>query len=315
MGIVEVRNLRKTYSTRRKKVEALKGISFEAKTGEIFSLLGANGAGKTTTIKSVLGLVIPDEGEIFVNGINALRHRNKAARYMSAVLEGNRNIHWRLTVKENLEYFGHLRGMGGRKLKERVREIVEYIELTDKFNEIAGKLSRGMQQRLAVGIAILPDTPIVLLDEPTLGLDVESSMKMREILKDLSKSGKCVILSTHDMNLVEEVADRVLIINNGRMVAYDDKEKLMDMFRKRAYRIVLDGSVKSSVVEKLSRFGDINIKTNGETVIDVQLDSYDEIYDLFDILKETKLPLKRIEAEDVRFEKVFLKIVEGSDGK
>ena len=310
MAIIEVRNLRKTYSSRKKKVEALKGISFEARKGEIFSLLGANGAGKTTTIKSILGLVIPDEGKIEVNGIDALRHRRKVARYMSAVLEGNRNIHWRLTVKENLEYFGHLRGMGGRKLKERVREIVEYVELTDKFNELAGKLSRGMQQRLAVGIAILPDTPIVLLDEPTLGLDVESSIKMRKILKDLSRAGKCVILSTHDMNLVEEVADRVLIINKGQAVAYDEKEKLMDMFRKRAYRIILDGNLESETMEKLKKFGYINVKSNGETVIDVQFDSYVEIYDLFDILKETRLPLKRIEAEDVRFEKVFLKIVE-----
>ena len=89
----------------------------------------------------------------------------------------------------------------------------------------------------------------------------------------------------------------------------------MDMFRRRAYRIVLDGGIGRSVMEKLSRFGDINVKTNGETVIDVQLESYDEIYDLFDILKETRLPLKRIDAEDVRFEKVFLKIVEGSDGE
>ncbi len=305
-----VKNLKKAYKSGKKIIEAVKGISFEAKNGEVFAMLGPNGAGKTTTIKSILGLVLPDEGEIYVNGVDAIKERKKALRYLSAVLEGNRNIHWRLSVVENLEYFGSLRGLGGKKLKKRIEEVLERLELYDKKDSIAGKISRGQQQRLAIAIAILPDTPILLLDEPTLGLDVESAIEIRKLIKEFANEGKLVLLSTHDMNLVEEVSDRVMVISNGKVVALDKKENLKNMFKRRRYKITLERKPSEKVVKILEDH--VKVIENGrEFVFEVDLASPTAIYDIFEILKEEKPPIKSIEVEELNFEKIFLKIVRG----
>ena len=305
-----VEGLKKTYRDKGRVVEAVKGISFSAKECEVFALLGPNGAGKSTTIKSILGLVIPDEGRVEISGIDVLKHRKKALRMMSAVLEGNRNVHWRMTVIENMKYFGAIRGLSGRFLKSRIRDLIDRFGLSEHVKKLAGQLSRGYQQKLAVAISLLPDAPVLLLDEPTLGLDVESSREMRKIIRDIASEGKLVLLSSHDMNLVEAVSDRVMIINKGKVVAMDKTENLKEMFRRRAYKIVLEKKPTPSLLEKLKSFA--KISENGEKVtLDVEFESSSSIYDLFEILKEERVPIKSIESEDIDFEEVFIKIVRG----
>ncbi len=311
--MLRVLDLRKAYSKGSERVEAVKGVSFEAREGEVFAILGPNGAGKTTTIKSILGLVEPDSGEIYIDDMNVRSNRRKALRKMSAVLEGNRNIHWRLTVEENLVFFGGLRGLGGKTLKRRMEYVVEMMGLQDMLKQLAGKLSRGYQQRLAIAIAILPDTPLILLDEPTLGLDVESSIDIRKIIKKLSEIGKCVILSTHDMNLVEEVADRVMIINRGKIVALDSKENLIEMFKRRSYKMVLERSPSERLLKMLRNMADVELSVNGSVKLEFSLDNPSAIYDFFEILKEERPPIKSIEVEDMSFEDVFMRIVRGDE--
>ncbi len=310
--MLEVLNLRKTYRSRGKVVEAVKGISFSAKLGEVFTILGPNGAGKSTTIKSILGLVLPDSGSIHVNGINIMKNRKKALRYMSAVLEGNRNVHWKLSVKENMIYFGGMRGLGGKRLRSRMEEVANLLGISDKMDQLAGKLSRGYQQRLAIAIALLPDTPVILLDEPTLGLDVESSVEIRKVIRELAKGGKLVLLSTHDMKLVENVADRVMVINKGRVITLKKPSELKAMFKSRSYKIVFDGSVSEALREKLSDFGKF-VEDGGEITLVVNLKSADEIYDLFDILRSEKPTISSIESEELDFEEIFMKIVRGDE--
>ncbi len=311
--VLEVRDLRKSYGKGEKRVEAVKGVSFNAKRGEVFAILGPNGAGKTTTLKSILGLVEPDSGEVYLDGMDVLRNRKKALKMMSAVLEGNRNVHWRLTVEENMLFFGGLRGMGGKKLKRRIAEVADLMGLSDKMKQLAGKLSRGYQQRLAIAIAILPDSPLILLDEPTLGLDVESSLEIREVIKRLSDSGKCVVLSTHDMNLVEAVATRVMIINRGKVVAMDSKENLIEMFRRRSYRMVLERRPSEELLKRLGEIAHIEYSINGSVKLEFSLDNPSSLYDFFEILKGEKPPIRSIEVEDVRFEEVFMRIVRGDE--
>ena len=306
--MLKVENLRKTYISKNKKVEAVKNVSFETNKGEVFALLGPNGAGKTTTIKSILRLVIPDEGNIYINGIDIQKHPSLALKNVSAVLEGNRNIHWKMTVYENLKYFGHIRGLGGKFLKNRINEIIEFVGLENKRNELAGKLSRGMQQRLAIGIALLPDTPLILLDEPTLGLDIESSLKVREMLENLSKNGKTIILSTHDMQLVEKVADRVLIINKGRVVVCDKKENLLNTFRKRAFKIIFNSK---NGIKKLQEFGDLEEINDDEKILKVQVDNIEQLYDILDYFKKEQIEIKHLESIMVNFEEIFVNIVRG----
>ncbi|EKF50375.1 ABC transporter ATP-binding protein [Thermosipho africanus H17ap60334] len=307
--MLQVKNLKKTYVSKGKKVEAIKGISFETEKGEIFAILGPNGAGKTTTIKSILRLIIPDEGEIYINGIDVHKHPSHALKYVSAVLEGNRNIHWKMTVYENLKYFGHIRGLGGKYLKSRISEILDFVELTEKKNELAGKLSRGMQQRLAIGIALLPDTPLILLDEPTLGLDVESSLKVRQMLEKLAKDGKTILLSTHDMQLVEKVANHVLIINKGKVVVSDKKEKLLDAFKKKRFKISF---LSNNGYKELKKFGTL-VEENGEKILNIQIDNIDQLYEVLEHFKSKNIEIKRLESVMVNFEEVFVNIVRGDE--
>ncbi len=310
--MLTVKNLKKTYKTKKKVVEAVKNISFTANEGEVFALLGPNGAGKSTTIKSILGLVIPDEGDIYVGGVNAIKNRKKALFMMSAVLEGNRNIHWRLSVKENFQYFGALKGLGGKRLKERMMEVSELLGIEDKLNTIAGNLSRGYQQRLAIAIAILPDSPLILLDEPTLGLDVESAIEIRKIIKLLSKQGKTVLLSTHDMNLVEAVSDRVLVISGGKVVTLGTTKELKEMFKARSYKIVFERKPSGKIIDKLKEMVILEEKDNGDFAISVNFStSSHTLYDIFEVLKEEKPQIKSIESEDPNFEEIFLRIIRG----
>ena len=311
MRALVVRNLKKTYKSKKKVVEAVKGISFEADVGEVFALLGPNGAGKSTTIKSILGLVEPDEGEIEVMGIDARKRRREALRYLSAVLEGNRNVHWRLTVEENLLYFGGIRGLGGKELRERIEKVAKMLGLEDKMKQLAGKLSRGYQQRLAIAIALLPNTPIVLLDEPTLGLDVESSLEIRRVIKNLASEGKLVLLSTHDMKLVEETADRVMVINNGKIVVMDEKEKLKGMFRSRSYRFVFE-RVSDELLKILKDYGKIETR-NGKVELKFDSASPEGIYELFELLVKEKPEISSITAEEPDFEEIFVRIIRGDE--
>lgn len=157
-------------------------------------------------------------------------------QYVSAVLEGNRNIYWRLTVRENLQFFAGLHGVSSRSVRRRIDELIERFGLTEKEKSQARYLSRGMQQKLALACCLTKETPILILDEPTMGLDVESSSELRELVAKLGrKEKKTVLLSSHNMNLVKNVCERVIIISRGRIIADNRIENLIDIFEVQAY--------------------------------------------------------------------------------
>ena len=164
MDAIEVIHLTKHYGT----VKAVDDISFSVKKGSICGILGPNGSGKTTTIKSICNLVIPDNGNIKICG----KDNKKSANRISAVFEGTRNLYWRLTPRENLRYFAGIRGLGGKRLEKDIDRLLDKFNLTDKKNVVVNNLSRGMQQKVAVAMTLICNTDVVLLDEPTLGLDV-----------------------------------------------------------------------------------------------------------------------------------------------
>lgn len=164
MDAVEVINLTKHYET----VKAVDDISFSVKKGSICGILGPNGSGKTTTIKSICNLIIPDNGEIKICG----KDNKKSTNRISAMFEGNRNIYWRLTPRENLRYFAGIRGLEGKRLENDIDMLLERFNLTDKKNVMVNNLSRGMQQKVAIAMTLICNTDVILMDEPTLGLDV-----------------------------------------------------------------------------------------------------------------------------------------------
>jgi ABC-2 type transport system ATP-binding protein len=226
---ISVLNLVKTYEQGGPR--AVDDITFTVEPGSIFGLLGPNGAGKTTTIKMILGLVTPTQGKVFLAGYDVTRQRNQALRRVGAVLEGSRNIYWRLSARGNLEYFAGLRGMRGQELRQRIDEVLHLLELSDRDNEETRRFSRGMQQKVALGVAMLHDPDVLLLDEPTLGLDVQAARTMKETVQKLARQhGKAVLLTTHQMNLAEELCDRILVIDKGRRVAEGPTREVIAQF-------------------------------------------------------------------------------------
>src|SRR5690606_34297920 len=219
--------------------KAVDGVSFSVQPGELVGLLGPNGAGKTTTIKLMCGLLQPDSGSVKGASLDTTSRRRQAMHHISAVLEGNRNLYWRLSVRENLDYFAGNRGRSAAAVREKREELIDKFSLTSKADTIVSNLSRGMQQKLAIAVALLADTDALVLDEPTLGLDVETGHEVRALLGEIAAEGKTVLLSSHDMPVVQALCRRAIIISGGRVVTDDSVDNLMKLFQARAFTVRL----------------------------------------------------------------------------
>src|SRR5690554_2127485 len=314
--MIRVQDLEKTYPSRKGElsVKAVDGISFSVPEGELLGLLGPNGAGKTTTVKMLCGLIKPDAGHIFINGHELTRRRIPALAGVSAVLEGNRNIYWRLTARENLEFFAALKGLNPAKLRAEIDQYLQLFHLTDKANVEARKLSRGMQQKLAIAVALISNSKVILLDEPTLGLDVQASYDIRQLLKKIvEEQGRTVILTTHDMNVVQDTCERVIIINQGKIVADDSVHNLLDLFRMKVYKIVIQGELNAEQRQALGAMEEVVIEEESpqRTVISVRLEGSQILYDVIGILGSYNSVLESIDQEQNNFERVFLEILKG----
>ncbi|MEF8784072.1 MAG: ABC transporter ATP-binding protein [Haloarculaceae archaeon] len=225
---VSVDGLSKRFGTAPDAVTAVDDVSFEIEAGSIVGLLGANGAGKTTLIKSVLGMVLPDEGDVHIAGIDVSERPRAAYARVDAMLEGARNDYWRLTVRENLRYFATIGGVNPDSVAARHDRLLERLDLAEKADVPVRDLSRGMKQKVSLASALAGSADIVFLDEPTLGLDVESARVLQTELRRLAaEQGITVVLSSHEMGVVEAVCDRVIIMSDGRIVADDDVDSLL----------------------------------------------------------------------------------------
>jgi ABC-2 type transport system ATP-binding protein len=310
--LLEVQNISKAYKKRKSNevVQAVKDVSFSVHRGEILGLLGPNGAGKTTTIKMICSLIRPDSGSVTLNTFDTQRQRLKAMRYISAVLEGNRNLYHRLSVKENLEYFAGNRGRSRTSAKAAILTLLEQFRLSEKRDELVGSLSRGMQQKLAMAVAMLADTDLILLDEPTLGLDVETGYEVRELLREISKQGRTVIISTHDMPVVQDLCERTVIINQGRVIVDDKVSNLLKLFETRAYTVKLGKPLSVAQHHALQQvFPVVTLEDKNKTTLSVNLEHGEDIYKLMDILRSEQTPVETIDRAVINFEQVFRKLI------
>jgi len=310
MTAVKVEGLRKIYRQKRKVVKAVDDVTFEVRRGGIVGLLGPNGAGKTTTIKCVCGLIEPDGGSVEILGRRTTGRPREAARRVAALLEGNRNIYWRLNVRENLQFFAGLMGRSGAALKKEINDLMERFGLADKAGVQARFLSRGMQQKLALGCCLVRGAPVLLLDEPTLGLDVETSHDMRGFIRALAPE-KTILLSSHDMGVVEDVCDRVIVIKGGRVVADDTVAALKALFRYRRYRVNVRGALgRDAQAEIEKRFPDARVRRDADiTCIEVDLPDAGRIYALFEVLRAADAPIEEIQREQCDLERAYLELV------
>ena len=206
---------------------ALDKVNLEIRPGELFGLLGPNGSGKTTTIKCLSTILIPDEGRAIVNGFDTQKETAMVRASLGMVVGGERTLYWKLTARDNLTYFASLYKMKRRHAKKRIEELLEILQLADRADERLEDYSSGMRQKVAIARALLHDPPILLLDEPTLGLDPGFARQIRTQIKELSeRMGKTVLLTTHYMDEADQLCDRVAFINNGRIVAVDTPNRL-----------------------------------------------------------------------------------------
>ncbi|MCL0103371.1 ABC transporter ATP-binding protein [Dehalococcoidia bacterium] len=313
--VLEVRNLTKVYRQRRgEDVVAVDDIGFIIKKNEVVGLLGPNGAGKTTTIKCICTLIRPTSGSIRINGTDAQRNTRIALRHVAAVLEGNRNIYWRLSVRENLEFFAGLQGIPSGRVRSYIDELIEMFQLKEKERTDARNLSRGMQQKLAVACALVKKTEVLLLDEPTLGLDVETSHELRFALKEMARRGeRTIILSSHDMSVVQDICERVIIVNNGKIVTDDQVANLLRLFQASAYRFEIEGRLSKQQERQLEeRFEMLKIsEADHHTEIEAQLEDGNRIYEVMDVLKAGNSRIRSIARKEPNLEEVFLNIVKG----
>ena len=200
---------------------AVDGVSLQIRQGEVFGLLGPNGAGKSTTIRMLCTLLEPTSGTARVAGYDVIREAGKVRQNLGTVLAGERSIYWKLTGRENLAYFAALYHIPPGIARRRVNELLERMELTARADELVEKYSTGMKQRIVLARALLARPPILLLDEPTLGLDPQAARRVREMVKELQAEGHTILLTTHYMEEADQLSDRIGIIDQGRIIALD----------------------------------------------------------------------------------------------
>ncbi|MFX0091508.1 MAG: ABC transporter ATP-binding protein [Candidatus Hodarchaeota archaeon] len=212
--IIKITNLRKKYGS----IQAVDDVSFEIEKGAIFGLLGPNGAGKTTTIRSLTGVTKPDSGTITVRGIDAIRNSTRAKENIGVIPEMT-NCYLDMSVEANLSLTGELYLMTKRDIKQQIKELLKKFDMYDRKNNLFGKLSKGQKQRILVAAALLPDPEILVLDEPTVGLDVISKRVILQILRDeVKEKGKTVLLTTHDMAEANALCHRIAFIRQGKLI-------------------------------------------------------------------------------------------------
>jgi ABC-2 type transport system ATP-binding protein len=307
---LEVHDLRKWY--RGGAVKAVDGVSFSVRRGEVVGLLGANGAGKTTTIKSICTLIRPTSGTIRVGGEDAVAHPRRALPRIAAVLEGNRNIYWQLSPRENMEFFAGIQGFARHDVRPQVDALLEVFRLQDKADTPVRMLSRGMQQKVAITCAMIKQTELLMLDEPTLGLDVKTNAELRTVLRQIAATGeRTVMLSSHDLGVVQSLCDRIIIIHQGRVVTDERIGTLLELFRPRGFRVRLDGALSEAQRAQVGGlFGEVAVQADvdGGSVVDVDVPEPRTVYDLVDALRASGAMIRSVERRSRSLEEVFLSL-------
>ncbi|MBU1701493.1 MAG: ABC transporter ATP-binding protein [Candidatus Eisenbacteria bacterium] len=219
--MIQVNGLRKSFGS----MAAVDGVKFRVDAGEVYGLLGPNGAGKTTTISMLCGLLHPDGGEILINGNDPWGSPDEVRRTMSVVPQ-DLAVYEDLTAKENLEFWGKLYDLSGAPLSRRVDEVLETIGLKDRACTRVSTYSGGMKRRLNLGMALIPNPKVLLLDEPTVGIDPQARLRILELVKSLAADGVAVLYTTHYMEEAQDICDRIGIMDGGKILATGTLEEL-----------------------------------------------------------------------------------------
>lgn len=310
---VHVSGIVKSYGKGEDSISAVDDISFEIKQGSVVGILGPNGAGKTTLIKSILGLILPDEGDVELFGKNVRDLGSERYQYVSAMLEGARNIYWRMSLRENVRYFSGLQGLHPDGVQRENTELISRFGMEEKASEPVRNLSRGQKQRASLACVLAQQTPITFLDEPTLGLDVQAAEILQTELRDLTESDdRTVILNSHNMDVVERLCDRVIVLKNGSVLTDGSVASLIDAFDTQTYEIRLSESVSEEIKESIR--STVTVSWHGDDKrFSATVDSTDEIYSLMNKMDEHSVKVSSMETADPDLEEAFLRVTDTAD--
>ncbi len=300
--VLEARGLRKRFD----ELVAVDGVDLTIHSGETYGLLGPNGAGKTTTISMIAGLLERDDGEVFVAG-EPMTTRSVRAKGAIGLVPQEVAVYPDLTGAENLVFFGRLYGMRGPELERRVAEVLEVIGLTDRRGDKTDEYSGGMKRRLNIGIGLLHQPQLLILDEPTVGVDPQSRNAILESVEHLSREGMAVLYTTHYMEEAERLCDRVAIIDQGQVKAEGTRRELVSMVGERdRVRLVADGRLDDAV-EAVGALDGVDRVSAGDGDIQVvAVEATSLLPSLLATVTAAGVTVRGVEIEEPDLEAVFL---------
>lgn len=301
-------------------VEALRGVNLKIKEGEIFGVLGPNGAGKSTLIKILCTLVIHDEGEAYVNGFDVKKKPGEVLKNLQAVLPESRGFTWRLTGGQNLEFYALLYGLGKKKAEERINYLLEMTGLKERARDGYQRYSTGMQRKLLLCRALLQDTPILLFDELTAGLDPNSAAEFRSMLKRLAREdGKTIFLSTHNLYEAQDMCDRIAILDRGKITACDTPDNIRyTMLDEEVFDIIFIDAVFNDEKVKMMNELEATPGVHGVTSdvdhernfheLSIRADKNIDITSILEVIMKSGMKIRMINTKEPTLEEAFMAI-------
>ena len=312
--MIEVKNVTKKYG----KTVAVDNISFTINEGEIIGLLGPNGAGKSTSMIMLTGFIEQTEGEIIIDGYNMLKKPKKAKREIGYMPEGV-PLYTDLTVKEFVTYMAQIKNVDRKLRKEKVEKIIEQTGLKDVENKLTRNLSRGYKQRVSMAGALVGEPKILILDEPTVGLDPKQITEIRNLIKELGKT-HTIIISSHILSEISQICSKVIIINKGKIVAVDTPENLEEKVSNKNCVYVTVEDPENKMKEIKNKIKDIKrlelIEKNEDGTTQYMIESSENIdlrKTIFSELAKENITIFEMKKADTTLEDAFMKLIEGGN--
>jgi len=301
-SILIVEDLWKSYA----ETLALQGLTFEISRGEFFGLLGPNGAGKTTTIGLLSGLIEPSRGHISIDGFD-LFSRPMEAKARLGLVPQSFALYPTLCARDNLVFFGRIYGLKGKRLKERMARVLEIVELTDRANQTVATFSNGMKRRLNIAAGLLHEPEILILDEPTVGVDTQSRNAILESINSLNKSGVTVLYTTHYIEEAQRLCDRVAVIDQGKIIALDSPAHLIRDLGKGMIRMEFNTGIDDKLLDQMKRIGLVIVVDDQKRRIHIETDHTDQASkELLELMKTRDGLLKTLDISEPNLETVFI---------
>lgn len=309
--MLQINHLYKNYG----KFRAVNNLTLHIPKGDLFGFVGPNGAGKTTTIRMVCGLMLPNSGDIFINGVDALGHPGEIKKQIGYVPDFF-GVYDNLKVREYMDFYGSMYRMGSREIEKIAGDLLELVNLSDKKEAFVDTLSRGMKQRLCVARALLHNPALLIMDEPNSGLDPRARVEMKELLLNLKSMGKTIVISSHILSELSEMCNSIGIMNHGNLVAAGRIEDVMDkVFGSNQLVITLDEG-RETAVRIVREHTKVKLESVGENEIKLSHSmTKQEIAQMIGTMIASGVVVTGFHKQEGNLETLFMRVTDGDEAQ